>query len=125
MNSKGEENTKHKITITPEKEAPCSNSPPISSALQESNERSSIASSAKSRALQDIELDELRRPSERRKSIKSSISKKLSIKISTKKSDGIKIQIPIEKYRAKANYIKTTKYTLLNFLPKNLYMQVG
>ncbi|KAI8898706.1 hypothetical protein BC833DRAFT_525617 [Globomyces pollinis-pini] len=64
---------------------------------------------------------------ERKKSIQKELSRKLSsrVSLSRKKDAPYEVHFPKLKHLKKANYIRTTKTTLLTFIPMNLYFQFG
>jgi hypothetical protein len=74
-------------------------------------------------AFEGIELQEIRtsQHSEKRKSLRRELGRKLSV---IKGHSPYTVKFPPEKHKTKANYIKTTKYSLLTFVPLNLYYQV-
>lgn len=95
---------------------------------EEIGQRPSLAKKSSSQrgsqvAFEGIELQEIRnsQTSEKRKSLRRELGRKLSI---IKGHAPYTVKFPVEKHKTKANYIKTTKYSLLSFIPLNLYYQV-
>jgi hypothetical protein len=70
---------------------------------------------------EDIELQRVNTSTEKKKSIRRELSRRLSL---TKRAAPYQVHFPPHKPLKDQNYIRTTKYTLLTFLPLNLFFQV-
>ncbi|KAJ3321187.1 hypothetical protein HDV06_004530 [Boothiomyces sp. JEL0866] len=79
----------------------------------------------KNQMVENVELQVLKRPSEipvkEKKNFKKELGKLLMMRKEPK--GPYEVKFPKDKHTHKANYIRTTKYTVLTFLPLNLAMQ--
>jgi hypothetical protein len=70
---------------------------------------------------ENIELKQVNTLTEKKKSLRRELTRKLSL---TKRLAPYQVTFPPQQSQKDQNYIRTTKYTLLSFLPLNLFFQV-
>ncbi|KAJ3256260.1 hypothetical protein HK103_005623 [Boothiomyces macroporosus] len=79
----------------------------------------------KNQMVENVELQVLKRPSEIQIKEKKNFRKELGnlLRMRKEPKGPYEVKFPKDKHLHKANYIRTTKYTVLTFLPLNLAMQ--